>query len=525
MPAFCEDRLAEPCEPKLEQGPEPTPRLTQRAYLNIAASLLDYTAKIAVGLLVTPILVGGLGRSLFGVWEMLSRLVGYMSATDGRPTQALRLVVANQQSLPDLALKRRSVGSAMVVWLLFLPVLAGVGTILVWFSPTITKVSPDLQQVVRLTCALLVLNFLLSGLVELPESILRGMNLGYRRMGLQAGLSVVAGLLTVGAICRGLGLIGVAAAQIALAGVTAVFFWLVAKKCVPWFGVMRPTKTEIWSLLGMSTWYSAGDLITKLLLASDVIILGMVASPSTVTTYVLTGYAARTVLGIMTITLAAVTPGLGGVIGQKQYQKAFRLRREMIMMSWCLVTAIGSTILLWNRSFLYLWVGREHYAGFWANLLIVAIMVQTVFIRSDSYVIDATLRLRDRVLVTAIAAVVSIVLSVLLIPRLGIVGLCLGILGGRMIQSVSYPFLVRLCLGRSQGSGPKGTARPAIVMGLLFVASGYLGQRLLAHNWIEWTTYVGGSFGIILCIALVTGLSNESKRPLIRRFRMIWQWA
>jgi hypothetical protein len=62
-------------------------------------------------------------------------------------------------------------------------------------------------------------------------------------------------------------------------------------------------------------------------------------------------------------------------------------------------------------------------------------------------------------------------------------------------------------------------------MGLLFVASGYLGQQLLAHNWIEWATCVGGSFGIILCIALVTGLSNESKRPLIRRFRMIWQWA
>src|SRR5437773_11823015 len=161
MPAFCEDRLAEPCEPKLEQGPEPTPRLTQRAYLNIAASLLDYTAKIAVGLLVTPILVGGLGRSLFGVWEMLSRLVGYMSATDGRPTQALRLVVANQQSLPDLALKRRSVGSAMVVWLLFLPVLAGVGTIMVWFSPTITKVSrseehtSELQSHHDLVCRLL----------------------------------------------------------------------------------------------------------------------------------------------------------------------------------------------------------------------------------------------------------------------------------------------------------------------------------------------------------------------------------
>src|SRR5437867_11640449 len=109
MPAFCEDRLAEPCEPKLEQGPEPTPRLTHRAYLNIAASLLDYTAKIAVGLLATPILVGGLCRSLFGVWEVLSPLVGYMSVTDGLLTPVLRLVVPHPQSLPDPARSHRTV--------------------------------------------------------------------------------------------------------------------------------------------------------------------------------------------------------------------------------------------------------------------------------------------------------------------------------------------------------------------------------------------------------------------------------
>ncbi len=48
-------------------------RLTQRASLNIIASLLDYFAKMAVGLLLTPILVAGLGRALFGVWEMLGR--------------------------------------------------------------------------------------------------------------------------------------------------------------------------------------------------------------------------------------------------------------------------------------------------------------------------------------------------------------------------------------------------------------------------------------------------------------------
>ena len=51
---------------------------------------------------------------------------------------------------------------------------------------------------------------LLGGLASLPESVLRGMNLGYKRMGLQAGLSLVGGALTAGALYAGLGLAGVA---------------------------------------------------------------------------------------------------------------------------------------------------------------------------------------------------------------------------------------------------------------------------------------------------------------------------
>ena len=57
-------------------------------------ALLDYGARIGVALVVTPLLVHGLGSAVFGIWQMLSQLVSYISAADGRPTDALRLVIA-----------------------------------------------------------------------------------------------------------------------------------------------------------------------------------------------------------------------------------------------------------------------------------------------------------------------------------------------------------------------------------------------------------------------------------------------
>src|SRR5205809_1141412 len=134
--------VAIPDQAPARARPRPAANLTQRASLNVVASLLDYGAKIAVNFLVIPILVTGLGRSLYGVWEMLGRLVGYLTAGDGRPTQALRLVVATMQASDDDAAKRRYVGAAFVVWILFLPVILAAGAVLVWAAPTITQAPP-----------------------------------------------------------------------------------------------------------------------------------------------------------------------------------------------------------------------------------------------------------------------------------------------------------------------------------------------------------------------------------------------
>src|SRR3989441_5915814 len=132
-------RIAAP----MADAPRPV-TLTQRASLNVVASLLDYGAKVAVGLLVVPVLVGGLGSSLYGVWEMLGRLAGYMTAGDGRPTQALRLVISNLQGSDDDGAKRRYVGGAIVVWLLFVADVGAAGSGPVWFAPTISAGAPAL---------------------------------------------------------------------------------------------------------------------------------------------------------------------------------------------------------------------------------------------------------------------------------------------------------------------------------------------------------------------------------------------
>ena len=493
--------------------------LTRRASLNAVQSLLDYAARLGVGLLVTPLLVNGLGRELFGVWEMLNRLIGYMSAADGRPTEALRLVIATKQVTADPMEHRRAVGSALVVWLLFSPLLAGIGSVLVWLSPVVTKVPPPLHTTVRIASAALLLSLLLGGLASVPESVLRGMNLGYKRMGFQAGLNVIGGLLTAGAVYAGLGLVGIAGAQVALIALTGICFWILVKQYVASFGVARPAAHEVRALFGMSAWIAIGEVVAKVALASDVIILGMVVSPALVTTYVLTGYAGRIALGLHFFTTGAAMPGLGGVIGRGEYEWAARLRAEMMHLTWLFATAVGATILLWNRSFLTLWVGPENYAGFWTNLLVVVATAQTALARTDAYVLDAVLQPRLRVWIAAIAGIAIVGVSIALTPSLGIIGVCVGVLAGRLVQTIAYPLLVDRCLHRSARIAVRSIARPLIVMLLIFGATAVLGERVPANHWLGWAVGVILSFALITAVAFVAGLPAEARATMLGRLR------
>jgi len=513
--------------PLVGTDPTPTPvrrpaNLTKRASLTAVASLLDYTVKAAVSLVITPILVGGLGRSMYGMWEMLGRLIGYMTATDGRPTEALRLVISQQQAADPQA-NRRAIGAALAVWIIMLPLVALVGGALAWLAPSLTHAPQADATAVRLTCALLVVSFMFTGLAAIPESTLPGMNLGYKRMGLQAGLSIIVGALAVWAVKAGFGLPGMGASQIIRAFVTGAVFWLLVRKYVPWFHVAKPTRESVKSLFGMSIWLSVGDLMAKLLLASDVLVLGWIISPAAVTTYVLTSYAARTGTGIFVFTASAAMPGLGGVLGKKQFASAVKIRHELRMLTWLFTTVIGATILAWNHSFLHLWVGSRNYAGPWVDLLIVCVAMQTAFIRTDSYIIDAALRPRARVIFGAITVVATLGLGIALTHALGIVGLCLGLLAGRMIQSIAYPLIVHSCLEKPgiQMAERLAAVRMAVTTAVLFAAGNIAGRVLLAPRWFIWLGGVLLTIAFVSAVSLFLGPTPGDRRAIIARVRAL----
>jgi len=501
--------------------------LTKKAYLNALAAGFDYGARLVVGFLVNPLLVAGLGDYLYGVWQILGRLIAYISAASGRPTMALKWTIAHQQASTDYQEKRRNVGSAIAVWLLFLPILAVLGGVITWFAPAWLNTPPEFIGSVRLAAAVLVVDLIMTSLADVPQSVLQGENLGYKRMGVSTALVFAGGGLTALAIYFKTGIVGVAAADLGFGLLTGAFFLYVIRWYAPWFGIARPSLPEVRRFFGLSWWFLLWRLLNQLMLASDVVVLGILGSVEEVTMYTLTKYTPETLVNVITIVVFGVIPGLGGIIGAGKHQKAIRVRSEIMLGTWLIATVVGATTLLWNRSFVELWVGARHYAGAGPALLIMLMATQMVLIRNDANIIDATLNLYHKVLIGAVSVVVSMGLAGVLVRFFdaGITGLCVGFIAGRAILSLSYPWLIGRFLGMPLTTQLKSVPRPALVMVLLYVLAQRAGVLWTAHTWLSLVLAVGLTLLVVSLLAFYSGLTGDQRNLLLQRVRMVVQPA
>ena len=497
--------------------------LTKKASLNAVASTAEQAARIVAGLLITPFIVTRLGDTLFGTWQVLQRLIGHASPASGRPGEALKWTIAHDQASTDYDHKRRQVGNAVAVWVLFLPVLLVAGGILAWFSPVWIDADPSSYGTIRLAGAILVVDAVLFALFYLPQSVLQGENLGYKRLGLSVLLVFVSKSMLALAVYLTSGIVAMAIATVAGTVLWGIAYVIIARSRVSWFGIARPSMAEVRGFVRLSWWFLVWNLVMTISLGSDVVVLGVAGSTDLVTTYSLARYLPQAITVAVATLIFAIMPGLGGLIGKGELRRAVRIRGETMSLVWLFTVVAGATVLLWVESFLRLWVGARHYPGAGAMLMIMLMVLQFSLIRTDANIIDLTLNLRRKVLLGTISAALAVALGwfFLAVLDMGIIGLALGFILGRAIQSVTYPLMVGRVLGTPPAMQARAIVRPGVVTAGLFALASAASTVVAVHSWIGLVLAVGLSAVAIAIAAFFAGLPPGARRLVWQRTRKV----
>ena len=290
-----------------ERRSNPDP--SRKASLNTIAAAPDYGARTVVELILNPMLAAGLGTYLYGA-RRAWRLTGYIWASSGRSSQALQRAIANKQHTADHEEKRRHVGSAIVVWFIFLPLLGSIGAICVWAAPYALKTPARYVGDVRITAALLVADAVALTLLTVPRSVLQGENLGYKRMGLSALLVVGQGALTALALIldnrdrrRGGGEHRGHAhhRRHVPAGRPPSCSMVLASP------VLRERRSG--RFLGLSWWFTGWKVLMQLMAGGDLLVLGFFGSVELVTVYALSKFVPEALTALLATIVQAVSPG------------------------------------------------------------------------------------------------------------------------------------------------------------------------------------------------------------------------
>lgn len=491
--------------------------LTRRAGLTFASSLLQQGAQLIVGFIVIPIIIHGLGAELYGAWMMIKQAAGYTAQADLRPMGTLKFTLAVTQHVKDVQEKRRQIGAAILIWGLTLPIIFTLGAGLLWAAPSFIRVSDEHIFIVRVAMVLVILHLAMERVLTLPDNVLRGMNLHYKAMGLNAVMVLCGGFLSAVAIWMGWGLPGVAAGGIiASAGAGGVRF-IVAKRVLSWFGAARPKREEFFSFGKLSGWLMFSGLAGTLFSASDLLVLGIVLGPSVTAVYATTGAVIRMLIGPLGQLLSSGGPGIAGLCGEKDWRRVAAVRKEMYVVGLIMMTVIGAGILALNSSFLKLWLGEGFYAGDLTNLLLVLIGFMMIFFRIDGVIIDSMLLFRKKAAVMLVSGLVAVTSGALLSFVWGTAGMAFGILCSYIVLLSCIQILIRRKLSYKANENLDSLYRPVVVSFLLLIGAYYISSFLNPETWLS-LLLISAPFGCVTFgLMWFIGLSKIDRGMLVKR--------
>ncbi|MCG8430176.1 MAG: hypothetical protein MJA29_03275 [Candidatus Omnitrophica bacterium] len=496
---------------------------TYKASLTFLSKILEQLARLLVNFIVIPLIVGGLGQSLYGVWRMIIQSIGYLSTSDLRPMATLKYTLAVRQHKDDINEKKRQIGAAIIVWFIALPVFCVVGFFVVSYFPLIVDVTTHNLSVIKIALLIMVIGTAMDRIFSLPANILRGMNQEYQAMGLNAIMVIVSGGLIVLAMHMKSGLIGLAVATILGLLLSGMVRFVVAKRILSWIGILKPYPQELLRFLKLSFWLFLLGISELVLYRSDILLVGILGGPTLAAVYSLTNSIFLLLGTQVEQIIYASMPGVAGICGTKNWPLLNKIRYELFIIGFSAMSFLGIFAVLFNRSFLELWVGESFYGGGALTLLLAIVAFENFFLRVQSAISDSLLAFRERTLINSVSGLIVVILAIALFNVLGAIGIVIAYLVAKLVLLFQIEYFLRKMIPIEFTIN-----RFLIVRKIYFVAPlimiAYWARNLFkADNWINFIAIsVIASLFIIPLVAYL-GLSASERKLLFDRLGILWK--
>src|ERR1051326_717108 len=411
-----------------------------RALGGLIADYLGTTSSVAVSFLVTPIIVSLLGAPMYGFWIAASQIIMWLNLLDGGIGINLMKTIAAHKDNDPVRVQR---ATASTFWCYIAIALA---TLAIGFSisPRIVGWTHVAARDAASAKATFLIGVITASLTLVAVPTFYVLLQGYQRLALFnsiiTGVNTVALLCGVGFVWAGFGVVGMALGQLISTCIGSIIAFWSARKVfrfsVAWHHV---NLAEVREAGGFAAFFGMSKLAFFTSNYSDGFLIAAFISTSAVTVFVLSQKLATTAFAFVAKIGSVTMPGLAEMFGHGDFAA---LQRATIRLT-RILTRVGllsaAMIVTLNHRFVDAWTGDVTFGGIALTVLFAYGVFRDSIVRNLSSFLFAAGEVRMWGILSAFEAAAKVAITILLLPRVGIIGAMIGTSVAELLTAIYAP--------------------------------------------------------------------------------------
>jgi O-antigen/teichoic acid export membrane protein len=501
---------------------------TSRLSLHVLTSLGGYCIAAITGLILSPVIIRGLGDSRYGIWTLFADLIGYYNMLDIGIIGGVSHYVARYLGAGDREGVRRTLSTAMrVLSCIGLLALAVSSAIIVYFPRIFKTQGLDIAEI---RIALVILSVAIAA--GFPMAIFSASLIGHRKMHVvntaEMIIRVATSCLIWVLMTNGTGIVGLAWAT--AAGRTAS--WMTIIVISKRIGLVMPSpfqfsRAHLRELASYGSKNAFLNLATMIIYRTSSMVIGVFLGVRWVTYFSIGSMLVNYASDVCSAVTRSFTPHFTHLHAAGEHAEIKRLYLLGSRLAGLFAAAAAAGLFVFGRSFIHLWQGPAYVSGSieYRSDVVLVVLLCAYFprlLQSISWQLLFASRNQGFLMWLSLCeAVANLALSVFLVRRMGLLGVALGMFIPLMITHVV--FLPVYVLRKFEISWREylgqGIGRPLITGSLMFLVARSLVYWRDPQSWSWFIVEVALTLVAGTVFTLALGITQSERKDLVRRLR------
>ena len=476
---------------------------------------LNILLNFILQLIITPLILTGLGSGQFGIYTLINKMQGYLAMVDLRPSAILRYKLATLQKNDNIQIKKEYVGASILISLLILPIMILLGWLLSLGFQDFFNISDSDADLAAYAIIVISIFMGVKSFLGIPEAIIRGNNLEYKTFFVDPIRMILYGILVYTFLEKGFGLMGVISAIIIAALIDFGLKFILQSYYLPGYAPAIPSKLKIKEFLGSGSWYMGSSFFSQVLNSFDVIMIGALFGMTQVTIYALSrAILFRIAESISSIT-AGITSSIGQLIGTNRIDDLINIRRLLFRVNIIIGFMVMSYFIIFNNFFISLWVGHSNFVGEQINMVFCITSFMVLLSLADEIFINSLHAFKEKTKVVFLTSIIAIFFAYLLSFYLGLIAIPLGLMIAKVYQWLHYQNIINRHFSINVKEEIFNNSKIFVLLFLaLFIK--YTFHDILIATWFEFIIY-SMLFVIVFVVICFVLILKDNEKDYIKK--------